>query len=193
MARLAGKKRRRGSIRKRGNSYLVEVYAGIDPLSGKRVYLNGSTTNEREAEKILTRLLAEVDAQRHARTKGTLRTAIEEWLKVHQIDVSTREGYEAYLRRHIDPALGDQTVGKITPRLLEQFYADLRRCADRCDGGPRIDHRVDGPHECRVVRHRRPPGRPPAGGHKDHDCAKAGCTVIECQPQCASRCPIPRS
>ncbi len=63
-------KRARGSIRRRGNSYLVEVYGGIDPLTGKRIYLNGSTTDPNEAERIKTRLLAEVDGQRHARTEG---------------------------------------------------------------------------------------------------------------------------
>lgn len=50
--------------------------------------------------------------------------------------------------------------------MLEQPYAELRRCGVRRDGTPRIDHRIDGPHECRTVRHRLPPGRPPAGGHR---------------------------
>jgi integrase len=44
-----------------------------------------------------------------------------------------------------------------------------------------IDHRIAGEHECRVVRHRNPVGRPPAGGHRNHDCTKMRCEVIECQ------------
>jgi integrase len=86
------KKRERGSIRRRGSSFLVEVYGGIDPLTGRRVYLNGSTTDEAEAERIRTRLLSQVDQQRHAKTKASLRTAIEEWLKIHEVGQSTREG-----------------------------------------------------------------------------------------------------
>ncbi len=45
------------------------------------------------------------------------------------------------------------------------------------------DHRTAALHECRTVRHRRPPGRRPA---KDvHDCQAAGCVAIECPPhQC---------
>jgi hypothetical protein len=182
MARPAKAKRARGSIRRRGNSLLIEVYAGIDPLIGKRIYLNGSTTDGAEAERIRTRLLSEVDGQRHARTNATLRTAIEKWLRVHEIEDSTRQGYEAYLRLHIGPTIGDEPVGKISARLLEELYAELRRCSDRCDGTPRIDHRVDGPHECRTVRHRWPPGRPPAGGYPDHDCMKAACVVRVCPP-----------
>jgi hypothetical protein len=36
---------------------------GVDPLTGKDTYLMESTRNEREAEKIRTRLLAQVEQQ----------------------------------------------------------------------------------------------------------------------------------
>jgi len=42
----------------------VKVYAGVDPLTGRRPYLTGSSTNQREAERIRTRLLANADAKR---------------------------------------------------------------------------------------------------------------------------------
>jgi integrase len=124
----------------------------------------------------------EVDAQRNARTRAVFRVAIAEWLNVHELEETTRDGYEMYARNYINPALGDEPVSKISARVLEQFYAELRRCRARCDGRPAIDHRVDGPHECRVVRHKRPPGRPPAGGYPEHDCAQTECTVKECPP-----------
>jgi hypothetical protein len=72
--------------------------------------------------------------------------------------------------------------GKVSARVLEQFYAELRRCRTRCDGRFAIDHREDGPHECRVVRHKRRPGRPPAGGYPEHDCEKVGCVITVCPP-----------
>lgn len=180
--RTSGKGRPRGSIERRGNSLRVQVYAGVDPLTGKRLYLRESTTDEKEAERILTRLTAQVDEQRHAKTRGTVRAAFEDWLRVHEIEESTLASYEGYLRHHIGPAFGDEPIGKITPRVLEQFYAELRRCSARCDGQPFVEHRIDGEHECREVRHRRPPGRPPANGYPPHDCDKMGCKVIECQP-----------
>lgn len=182
MAKDAGKRRERGSIRKRGNSLQVLVYAGLDPLTGQRLYLSESTTDEAEAKRILNRFRAEVDAQQNARTKATLGAGMDAWLRIHEVEENTRQGYEAYTRNHIKPALGHVPVGKVTARLLEEFYADLRRCRLRCDGQPAIDHRTDEPHECRVVRHRWPPGRPPAGGHPPHDCAVVGCTIIECPP-----------
>jgi integrase len=66
--------------------------------------------------------------------------------------------------------------------VLEAFYAELRRCSRRCTGEPAVEHRVDGPHECRAVKHRRRPGRPPAAGYPPHDCSAAGCVVVECRP-----------
>jgi integrase len=183
------KRRRRGSIRRRGNSLQVLVYAGIDPLTGQRMYLSESTTDEAEAERMLSRLLAEVDAQQNARTRSDARRG------TRRLAADPRGGGEhpaglrglhpqahAYIRKHIRPALGDVPVGKVTPKMLEEFYAELRRCRARCDGRPAVDHRTEKSHECRVVRHRRPPGRPPAAGHPAHDCTTAGCTVIECPP-----------
>ncbi|WP_169732892.1 tyrosine-type recombinase/integrase [Haloechinothrix halophila] len=174
--------RRCGAIERRGKSLRVKVYAGTDPLTGKRLYLRESTTDERVAERILTRLLAQVDEQRNATTRATFRVALAEWLKIVEIEKSTRETYETYIRRYIKPALGAEPVAKISARLLEELYAELRQCRARCDGKPAIEHRVDGPHECREVRHKRPPGRPPEGGYPEHDCEASGCKVIECQP-----------
>jgi integrase len=169
-------------IRKRGNSYQVNVYAGLDPLTGRRVYLSDSTTDLSEARRIRNKFRAEVDEQRHARTRATMRTAFLEWLKTHEVEDSTRKGYEDYLRLYVGPAFGDEPIGKIKARTLEQFYAELRRCSTRCDGKPFVEHRFDGEHECRTVKHKRRPGRPPAGGHPPHDCAETGCQIVECKP-----------
>ena len=67
--RANGKPRGQGSIRRRGNSFQVNVYAGLDPLTGKRLYLSDSTTDEAEAKRILTRFRAQVDEQRNAKTR----------------------------------------------------------------------------------------------------------------------------
>jgi hypothetical protein len=64
---MNGRSRTRGEIERRGNSFRVRMYAGVDPLTGKRLYLTDSTTDEAEARRILTRFRAEVDEQRNAR------------------------------------------------------------------------------------------------------------------------------
>jgi integrase len=174
--------RPRGHIRRRGGSYQVLVFSGIDPVTGKRNYQSESTRDEKQAQRILRRLVAEVEAQRVARTKATLGTAVDAWLKIHEVEDNTLRGYEANARRYIKPALGNVALGKISAQVLEVFYAELRRCRARCGGRPLIDHRLDGEHVCRIVRHRNPVGRPPVGGHRNHDCTKMRCEVIECKP-----------
>lgn len=141
-----------------------------------------SAGNEKEARRILRRLTAEVDEQRVAQTKATLGTAIDAWLKIHEVEANTLRGYEANARRYIKPALGQVWIGKITAHVLEEFYADLRRCRLRCDGRPMTEHLADGEHECQMVRHRNPVGRPPKGGHRNHHCTKMQCEVVECLP-----------
>ena len=189
--------RKRGSIRRLGNLLQVRVSAGKDPATGERLVLVDSVTIEKpgserseraaqkEAEKVLTRLQAEADSLKVARTKSTFGALLDRWLRQHELDATTRMNYEWIIRDHIRPVLGDVPLLLLTgdaSERLERFYADLRRCRLRCNGKPFVEHRIDGPHECRTVKHRFPPGRPPAGGHVDHGCGAAGCTVIECGP-----------
>lgn len=58
-----------GHIRKRGNSYQVLVYAEVDPLTGKPLYLPESPATKVRRGGSSPRLLAQVDAQRNPRTK----------------------------------------------------------------------------------------------------------------------------
>jgi integrase len=183
---MPGARRPRGHIRQRGGSYQVLVYAGIDPVTGKRNYLTESTSDPKDADRVLRRLVTQVDEQNHPRTKITLGDAIDAWLAVHDADANTLAGYETHARLYVKPALGNLSIAKLEPRLLERLYAELRRCRARCNGRPYIDHRVEGPHECRVVRHRRPPGRRPAAGYPSHDCDAMRCAVVECAPHTCS-------
>lgn len=64
-------RREQGSIERRGNSLRVKVYAGLDPLTGRRLYLTESTTDEAEAQRILNRFRVLVDEQRNARTRAS--------------------------------------------------------------------------------------------------------------------------
>jgi integrase len=175
-------RRPRSSVCKRDGRFHVRVYAGQDPVTRRPHYLTESAGDEKQADRILRRLLTEVDEQRNAPTKATLGTAIDSWLRVHDAEASTLDGYAIHTRLYVRPALGDVPVGKISAQMLEELYAQLRRCRARCNGRPFIEHRVDGPHECRVVKHRRPPGRRPAAGYPPHDCDAIRCKVIECAP-----------
>jgi integrase len=150
----AGRRRRtRGEIEELPSGSLrVKVYAGIDPLSGRRLYLTetvpaGSTAG-RDAEQARTRLLGQVDERRNPRTKATVDQLMDRYLELLDVDRSTRKSYEGYIRNHVRPLLGKLAVGRLDGETLDSFYRVLRTCRAHCRGRRYVEHRVDGAHDC---------------------------------------------
>ncbi len=171
-------RRTEGSLRKREGSWQASLSTGTDPLTGRRRYAIETHPTQALARKALNRMRAERDQDRIARTNATFSVALAECLQVQELEETNRRN----LRNHITPALGELALSKVTPRALERLYAELRRCRVRCRPGEvRRDHRVAGEHECDVVRHKRPPGRP-AISSPAHSCSDAGCVVVACPP-----------
>ena len=115
-------------------------------MTGRDVYLTASFSGtdrkaRKRAEDKLAEFRTQVNKQRATPSSVKLSYAIAEWLRTSEHEDSTREGYRGYITRTIRPALGDVPITKITARMLETFYADLRRCRVRCDGRSFIDIR----------------------------------------------------
>jgi integrase/DNA-binding transcriptional regulator YhcF (GntR family) len=147
------KRRQRGEIETLPSGSLrVKVYAGNDPLSGRRHFLSetipAGPKAVAEAEKARTRLLNQVDEQRNPRTKATVNQLMDRYLDLLDVEVTTRTSYEGYIRNHIRPLLGTLSVGKLTGETLDSFYTILRRCRAHCDGRPFIEHITSDPHDC---------------------------------------------
>ncbi|MGQ0846898.1 MAG: N-terminal phage integrase SAM-like domain-containing protein [Sporichthyaceae bacterium] len=121
-----------GTIRRRADGWQASLFTGYDPLTGKRVYLTQTVATEAEARKALTRFRSQRDEQRAPRSRVDLSYVLAEWLAVQELEASTRSAYETNIRTHIGPALGSLPIAKITPQVLERFYAELRRCRARC-------------------------------------------------------------
>lgn len=147
-------RRKTGSVRRRGNSLQVRLFAGRDPVTGKDRYLTETIKGtDKAAQKKASDKLAEfrttVIKQRSAESAVGFGYAINEWLRTADIEASTRDGYIGYIERTIRPVLGEIPVNKIGARDLESLYAELRRCATRCTGKPFIEkHTKEGDHDC---------------------------------------------
>jgi integrase len=148
----------------------VRVYAGQDPVTGRDRYLTETVKGTdaaalKRAEKVMTRLPADVDRQRAPQTAIPLARVLEEWLRTAEIEDTTRRTYAGYIERTIVPALGSIAVDKVSARHLETLHAELRRRRRRCDGRPFVErHRMKG----------------------EHDCAAKRCVVHVCTPMAAS-------
>jgi hypothetical protein len=140
-----GSSRTRGRVEKLPSGSLrVSVYAGIDPVSKKRNYLvetvPAGTTATRDAERVRTRLLNQLDERRNPRTKATVNQLLDRWLEVAEMETTTRNSVVGRLNRHVRPVLGAMSVGRLDAETLESFYAQLRRCRERCGGGRQAGH-----------------------------------------------------
>jgi integrase len=157
MGVLPDEGRSRGRIEQRGDSLRVVVYAGIDPVTGRRSYLRETVKGtdraaHRKANSRMNKLLSQVDEQRATESSAPLGKVITEWLSVAELSDGTREMYRGYLTRNIVPVLGDIPIKKLTARTLEKLYAELRRCRIRCDGKPFLEHKATGPHDCKAKK-----------------------------------------
>jgi integrase len=150
------RRRSRGEIAELPSGSLrVKVYAGIDPVTKNRHYLTETVPAgpmaRREAEKVRTRFLAQVDERRNPRTRATVNQLLDRYLEVLDVDVSTRQGYLTKIQKHIRPLLGATAVGKLDAEILESFYAVVRRCREHCNGRKYVEHRKTGDHLCKAV------------------------------------------
>jgi len=124
----------RGHIEERSNgTFRASVFAGRDPLTGRKRYLKQTHPTRKLAERALTKMQNEVDEQRHPRTAMTLARAIEQWLEVARHEASTRERNDQLIRLYIRPVLGGLQLTQVDAQMLERFYARLLRCRRLCE------------------------------------------------------------
>src|SRR5690349_17492389 len=112
------RKRSRGEIETLPSGSLrVRVYAGIDPLSKKKHYLVETVptgpTAAKQAEKVRTRLLNQVDERRNPRTNATVNQLMDRYLDVLNIAVTTKSSYRRTVNKHIRPVLGKLSLSRL--------------------------------------------------------------------------------
>ncbi|GAA5120033.1 tyrosine-type recombinase/integrase [Haloechinothrix salitolerans] len=146
-------KRARGTIDQLpSGASRVRVYAGRDPITGKRYdateIIPAGPHAERAAEKALTKLVHQVDERRHPKTNATINQLLDRYLEQSTVARNTKSTYRTNIDKHIRPLIGKLKVGRLDSAILDSFYAELRRCRVHCTSKRRIDHRTPRTHEC---------------------------------------------
>lgn len=150
----APRRRKRGEVEVLPNgSIRVRVYAGVDPITGKRHRLEevipaGTPNASKLAEEARTRLLSQVDERRNVKTSATVGQLVARYLELIKVEPTTMYGYRSVVDKHVLPLLGDVKLGRINGEVLDSFYKELRRCRIHCKGRGLIDHRSTREHEC---------------------------------------------
>jgi integrase len=131
-----------GHIERLRTSWRVAVYAGKDPVTGRKRYLKETHPTEAAAQAARERLLAQLEADAVPDRAATVTVLMRRWLEVADHEHSTAHTARWYIDNKIVPALGDVPVRKLQHRidLLDRLYTHLRRCGALCDGRPTSGH-----------------------------------------------------
>jgi integrase len=125
-------------IYKRGKRWRVIVYAGRDPITGRKRQKSVSVASRAEAKQAEARLITEVGAGQHRGTANrTVAELLGRWLEwrqsVRPISPTTVATYRGYIDRSILPAIGKLQLGRLDAATLDAFYAHL--CKQGGKGG----------------------------------------------------------
>jgi hypothetical protein len=116
----------------------VRVYAGIDPVSKKRHDLvetvPAGPSAAREAERVRTRLLNQVDERRNPRTKATLNQLLDRWLEVVELETTTRNSMEIPARNGLNSP--SRHLHAPDCHAAHRQIATIRRCPKRASPQP---------------------------------------------------------
>lgn len=124
----------RGHIREREKGvWSVVTYAGRHPKSGKKQYRWATAYGTRkDAEKVLTAQLAEVDAGMNV-DPSTMKVGewFDTWIKTviepdEETAPRTVETYRSVVEHHLRPALGRHRLQKLTSIHVMEYYAEKR-------------------------------------------------------------------
>jgi hypothetical protein len=129
-------------------SLRVRVRGGTDPVTGKERRYTRTVRTEAQAAAELARLLRDVEAERAPDDSATVGLLLDRYLEVADLEISTREAHEGYIRRTIKPVLGDVRVRKLRADALDALYAHLKRCSRLCGRLHKTEHYADVEHAC---------------------------------------------
>ena len=115
-----------GSITPRGKNFRVRV--DYRDMLGRRRQVSKTAASKRQAEKLRTALLAEVDQGTFVKpSKITVGIYLEQWLKSQvrsTVSPSTYELYEIITKKHLTPVLGTIPLGRLRPQHIQALYAE---------------------------------------------------------------------
>jgi integrase len=129
-------------------SFRVHVYAGTDPVTGRPRRLRETCPDEAAAAATLGRLLNEADGGRFPQPGRDAEPGPRQYLEVADLELSTKEAHQGYIRRTIGPVLGDVKLRKLGADSLDSLYTALKKCSRLCGRLPKTEHHSAGAHVC---------------------------------------------
>jgi integrase len=110
--------------------WMVRIYTGRDPETGKRRYLGKAIHGGlRAAQAHLNKMLAERDLGRNIRSsRQTLGQYLDHWLDIcarPRLRAKSFHDYSSLLARYIRPRLGSRPLGELSAAEIQTLYSEL--------------------------------------------------------------------
>lgn len=121
----------RGTVTKRGNSWLLRLFLGRDPETGKQRRPTRTVHGtKKEADKVLRDWISEYESGRVVTpSTATLDTYMDEWFRLACApDVSPRtlNDYRKVYARYVGGTLGSTQLSRLTTMDLQRHYTKMR-------------------------------------------------------------------
>ena len=115
-----------GTIRKRSDGRWEGRYSiGLDPQTGKQIQKSVYGATQKEVRQKLTKITNDLDEDIYLEPcRMKLGVWLDTWLKDYTgtVKPKTYSAYEGHVRVHIKPYLGNVSLNKLTPHMVQQMY-----------------------------------------------------------------------
>src|SRR4051812_29511551 len=126
-------------IKQRGSSWWVVVYAGRDPLTGKKVQKTGTAPTKKAAKQLEAKLVREAGRTlgnkkaSGSHTVGELLDAWHEW-RPRKGGISERQlmNYRSIIDNKLAPALGKTKLSAVDTAVIDRLLSQLSLRGKRC-------------------------------------------------------------
>lgn len=114
-------------IRRGDRTWMVRIFLGRDPLTGKRKYHNKTVHgSRRDAQRYVNGVLRDMDLGKFCPPKKiALDKFLDQWLEKKvkpRVRDSTFRSYEQLMRCYVRPGLGSKMISKITGEDVQELY-----------------------------------------------------------------------
>lgn len=120
----------RGSVVKRGNSYMAYYYTG-EKINGKYVRKSKSGfKSKKEAERFLRSVIEDIEAGLKVQGSDVLmKNFLYEWLDMYSsisgLAENTYRGYRTNINNHIIPVIGDIKLNSLKPEDIDRLLLTM--------------------------------------------------------------------
>lgn len=109
-----------------------------EPGKRRQRCITFQAAGKREADKLVAKMITDAQSGKLASpTQETVSSYIAAWLDKREGDLApkTLETWRDFLRAYIDPNVGPTKLEKLTPKMVDDFYAKLRKSGRRRSKG----------------------------------------------------------